>query len=238
MDSFLLFSFIILIASILQTSTGFGFSIVATPFLLLLFDPREAVQINLILSLVISCSLIMKIRKDIDVGMVKRLVHGSIVGLPIGIVVFLVMDMTLLKLGVGVLILLLSLLLVLNFRIAQTMRRDVTIGGVAGGLTTSIGMPGPPVLLYFSGTNTTKEKLRGTILAFYLFVYFVSLLIQVSFAGTSKEIWLSSVAGLPLVIIGLVLGQVMFKRINQRFFRLLTYVLLFFSGIYLLIQQI
>ncbi len=45
------FIIIILVASVLQTSTGFGFSILATPFLLLLFKPIEAIQINLILSL-------------------------------------------------------------------------------------------------------------------------------------------------------------------------------------------
>jgi len=56
-----IFVTIILLASILQTSTGFGFSIMATPFLLMIFEPREAIQINLILSLVISTALIAKI---------------------------------------------------------------------------------------------------------------------------------------------------------------------------------
>lgn len=37
----LLFGLIIFVASVLQTSTGFGFSIVATPFLLLLFEPAK-----------------------------------------------------------------------------------------------------------------------------------------------------------------------------------------------------
>ncbi|MBY7144884.1 sulfite exporter TauE/SafE family protein [Virgibacillus sp. NKC19-3] len=230
--------FIILFASILQTSTGFGFSIVATPFLLMLFEPREAVQINLILSLVISIALIMKIRKDVDMGVLKRFVFGSIAGLPLGISIFLFLDMTLLKFGISILILVLTLLLILRFRINQTGKRDFAVGGFSGALTTSIGMPGPPLLLYFSGTNTTKEKLRGTTLAFYLFVYFVSLGFQVVFAGTSREIWMSSLAGLPLVVIGLILGQLMFTWINQRLFQWLTYVLLLFSGVYLLLQQI
>ncbi len=68
MDSLLVFIVIILIASILQTSTGFGFSIMATPFLLFLFEPREAIQINLALSLVISAVLIRKISQDVDLG--------------------------------------------------------------------------------------------------------------------------------------------------------------------------
>lgn len=233
-----LFSIIVLIASILQTSTGFGFSIMATPFLLLLFEPREAIQINLILSLVISISLIMKIKKDIDMEILKRFIVGSLVGLPVGISVFLMMDMTVLKLGVSVLILVLTLLLILKFRIGQTPMRDLVVGGFSGAFTTSIGMPGPPILLYFSGTDTTKEKLRGTTLAFYLWIYLASLLVQVFFAGTSKEIWVSSAMALPMVIIGLFMGQFLFKWISQVLFRKLTYVLLLFTGIYLFVQQV
>jgi len=238
LDEIILFIVIILLASILQTSTGFGFSIMATPFLLLMFEAREAIQINLILSLVISCALILKIKKDVDIDILKRFITGSLLGLPIGISVFLMMDMTWLKLGISILILVLTVLLILQFRIKQTERRDFAIGGLSGAFTTSIGMPGPPLLLYFSGTNTSKEKLRGTTLAFYLFIYSVSMVIQVIFAGTNKVIWLSSLQALPLVIMGLLLGQVMFKWINQTVFRMLTYVLLLFTGVYLLVQQL
>lgn len=238
MESIILFTIIILVASILQTSTGFGFSIMATPFLLLLFEPREAIQINLILSLVISAALIMKIKKDIDIGILKRLGVGSLGGLPIGISIFLMFDMTLLKISVSVLILVLTVLLVLNFRIRSSRKRDLTAGGFSGAFTTSIGMPGPPLLLYFSGTDTIKEKLRGTTLAFYLWIYAVSLVIQVVFAGTSVDIWKTSAAGLPIVVIGLFLGQILFWWINQEMFRKLTYVLLFFTGVYLFLQQI
>ncbi|MFD2751935.1 sulfite exporter TauE/SafE family protein [Virgibacillus siamensis] len=237
METIILLSIIILAASMLQTSTGFGFSIVATPFLLVIFEPREAIQMNLILSLVISIALIVKIKKDIDIGILKRFIVGSFVGLPIGISTFLMMNMTFLKLGVGALIMVLTLLLMLKFRIRQSRQRDMVIGGVSGAFTTGIGIPGPPILLYFSGTDTSKEKLRGTTLAFYLWIYAVSLIIQVMFAGTSKEIWQSSAAALPVVLIGLLLGQVLFRWISQELFRKLTYVLLFFSGIYLCIQQ-
>lgn len=238
MQTIVMFIVIILFASILQTSTGFGFSIMATPFLLFIFAPREAIQLNLILSLVISCALIWKIRQDIDFGVLKRFVAGSIAGLPIGISIFLFIDMTWLKLGISLLILVLTVLLILNFRIRQTGQRDFFIGALSGAFTTSIGMPGPPILLYFSGTNTTKEALRGTTLAFYLFIYLVSLVVQVTFAGTSKLVWQSSVLALPLVLIGLVLGQLVFKHINQRLFRYLTYILLLFTGVYMLVDQL
>jgi len=235
--SLFIFILIILCASILQTSTGFGFSIMATPFLLLLFDPREAIQLNLILSLFISSMLIVNIRRDVNWGVFKRFVIGGLFGLPIGITIFLLLDMTLLKLGVSLLIIGLTILLIMNWRTNQTIQRDFLVGGLSGLLTTSIGMPGPPLLLYFSGTNTKKATLRATTLAFYLFIYLASLMFQVLFAGTSTEIWLSSLKALPIVLVGLMIGQLLYKRISQKMFQILTYILLFISGGYLLFEQ-
>lgn len=233
----LVFTVIILVAAILQTSTGFGFSILATPFLLLIFGPAEAIQINLILSLVISSLLLNKIRKDIDLVLLKRFVIGSVTGLPLGMMIFLLVDISMLKIGVGFIILALTLLLMLKFRIKQNKGKDIIVGGFSGTLTTSIGMPGPPLLLYFSGTDTQKEQLRATTLAFYLFIYFVSLVIQVIFVGTNKAIWISSGFALPLLVIGLYLGQLLFKSINQKAFRIVTYMILLFTGAYLFIES-
>lgn len=232
------FIIIILVASVLQTSTGFGFSILATPFLLLIFEPIEAIQINLILSFIISSALIMKIRKDVDFGILRRFVVGSAVGLPIGILIFLLVDINKLKLGVSLIILVLTIMLILKFRINQNKKRDLIVGGLSGAFTTSIGMPGPALLIYFSGTDTQKEKLRGTTLAFYLFIYIVSLIIQVIFAGTTKTVWVSSLWALPLIFVGLYLGQLLFERINQNAFRIFTYIILLFTGIYLLIESL
>jgi uncharacterized membrane protein YfcA len=234
----LLFFCIILVASVLQTSTGFGFSIMATPFLLMLFLPKEAIQINIILSLIISISLIWKIRKDIDFSIIKRFIVGSIVGVPFGIIIFISMNIIAFKLGVSTLLLALTLLLILNFRVKQTRIRDFIVGGLSGLLTTSIGMPGPPLLLYFTGTDTEKGKLRATTLGFYLFIYFISLITQIIFTGTNKLIWQSSLYAIPIVILGLFVGQIIFKWLNQRIFKIFTYILLSFTGMYLLFESL
>lgn len=235
---FAVFTIIILIASVLQTSTGFGFSILATPFLLLIFEPAEAIQINLILSLLISLALIAKVWQDVDIGVLKRFIAGSSLGLPIGIMVFLMIDLNSLKLVVSLLVLSLTFMLIFKFRISRNNKRDLLVGGLSGSLTTSIGMPGPPILLYFSGTETKKEALRSTTLAFYLFIYLASLIIQVIFAGTNKTVWLSSFWALPLVAAGLYAGQLLFGRINQRIFRMFTYAILLFTGSYLLLESL
>ncbi|WP_144608127.1 sulfite exporter TauE/SafE family protein [Bacillus cereus] len=231
---------IILVASILQASTGFGFSIMATPFLLMLFLPQEAIQINITLSLIISISLIWKIRMDVDFVLLKRFIFGSIVGVPFGILIliFISVNINTFKLAVSILLLLLTLLLICNVKVRSTQSRDLIVGGLSGLLTTSIGMPGPPLLLYFTGTNTEKEKLRATTLAFYLFIYFISLVTQILFTGTNKTIWESSFYAIPIVFLGLFIGQIIFKWLNQRIFKIFTYILLSCTGGYLLIESL
>lgn len=238
MENVLSFFCIILVASVLQTSTGFGFSIMATPFLLMLFFPQEAIQINIILSLLISVSLIWKIQKDIDFTLLKRFIVGSIIGVPFGILIYISININAFKMGVSVILLVLTLLLIFKFRVNTTRNRDFLVGGLSGLLTTSIGMPGPPLLLYFTGNDTEKGKLRATTLAYYLFIYFISLVTQISFTGTNKLIWESSIYAIPIVFLGLLIGQIIFKWLNQRIFKIFTYVLLSFTGIYLFIESI
>ncbi|PFY11113.1 sulfite exporter TauE/SafE family protein [Bacillus toyonensis] len=238
MEITLIFICIILVASVLQASTGFGFSIMATPFLLMLFLPQEAIQINIILSLIISISLIWKIRMDIDFILLKRFIFGSIVGVPFGILLFISININTFKLAISILLLLLTLLLLCNFKVRSTPFRDFVVGGLSGLLTTSIGMPGPPLLLYFTGTDTEKEKLRATTLAFYLFIYFISLLTQILFTGTDITIRKSSFYAIPIVFLGLFIGQIIFKWLNQQVFKIFTYILLSCTGIYLLIDSL
>ena len=236
MDLFLFF-IIIFVAATLQTSSGYGFSILATPFLLILFEPFEAIQINLVLSLFISLILIYKIKHDINFSILRKLIVGSFPGLPLGILFFYFTHITYLKLTIGIIILILTIFLILNFRITQSTRRDILVGSLSGAMTTSIGMPGPPLLLYFSGTDTKKESLRATTLAFYLFIYCVSLIIQMSVVGTSKIVWFSSGIALPIVLISLYLGQILFNHLSQRSFQVIVYLILFFTAIYLLIES-
>lgn len=238
METVFIFMVIILVASILQTCSGFGFSIMATPFLLMLFLPQEAIQINIILSLIISVSLILKIKQDIDFILLKRFILGSIVGVPCGIFIFISIDINIFKLGVSILLLLLTLLLIFNVQVTPTPLRDFIVGGISGLLTTSIGMPGPPLLLYFAGTNTKKEMIRATTLAYYLFIYFISLITQITFTGTNKMIWEASLYAIPIVFLGLFIGQKMFKWLNQRIFRIFIYILLSCTGIYLLFESL
>lgn len=228
---------IVLVASLLQTSTGYGFSIIGTPFLLLMYPAHTAIQINIVLSICLSAFMIFNIRKEVDTSLFIRLIKGSIVGLFFGIFIYLYLDIHVLKMGVGLLIIVLTVLLIFKLTIRRTRNKDLAAGGISGLLTTSIGVPGPPLLLYFSGARIDKVTLRSTTLAYYLFVYSASLVMQITFGGTNKEIWIDSMLALPALFAGIFLGQLLFKWISQETFRIITYIILIFTGVYLFISS-
>src|SRR5690625_3773146 len=237
MEDLILLTIIVLIASLLQTSTGYGFSIIGTPFLLLLYPAHMAIQMNIILSIFLSAFMIVSIRKGVDNELLTRLMKGSIIGLIFGIFIYLYLNIQLLKIAVGALILMLTGLLILKLTIERTKNRDFISGGISGLLTTSIGVPGPPLLLYFSGVRIDQTTLRSTTLAYYLFVYSVSLVLQISFGGTSKESWIHSLIAIPSLFVGVILGQLLFKWMSQKTFRIITYIILMLTGVYLLITS-
>ena len=210
----------------------------ATPFLLMLFSPQEAMQINILLSLVISLSLFWTIRHDVDFSLIKRIFIGSILGAPFGSALFATVDLVTFKLLIAVILIGLTTLLMKNFVIWPTRNRDYGVGFLSGLLTTSIGMAGPPLLLYFAGTQKNKENMRATSLAFYIFIYLISLLGQLVIEGTNKTVWLNSLYALPIVLIGLFIGQMLFNKLNQQVFTKMIYMLLLVAGIFLLLQSI
>jgi uncharacterized protein len=237
-EEWILLSIVVFTASLLQAGTGFGFSIIGTPFLLMIYPAHTAIQINIILSLCISVLMLLKIGKEVVKPLMARLIKGSLVMIVPGLLLFLYIDVRVMKLIVGGLILLLTILLILRFTIRQSSGRDFLTGGISGLLTTSIGVPGPPLLLYFAGTGTEKAKLRSTTLAFYLFVYSVSLVMQIGFGGTEKQVWVSTGIAIPALLLGIVCGQLMFTRFSPKVFKILSYVLLLFSGTYLVVTSL
>ncbi|MEH6944910.1 sulfite exporter TauE/SafE family protein [Bacillus sp. JJ722] len=234
MENWYMLVMIVVIASILQTSTGFGFSIVSLPFLFLIYQPHTAVQLNLILSLVISIIMIFKVNKEVDKAILFRLIKGSIIGIPLGTGISMYFDIEVLKIIVSLVILLLTACLLLKVKIQQTNNRDFLIGIISGMLTISIGMPGPPLLLYFSGAEKEKAMIRNTTLAYYLFIYFISLVVQIIIVGISKVVLYSSLVSIIPLLIGILLGQWIFTSINQKTFQITTNIILLFTGFYLL----
>ena len=207
MNSTLVLTLIVLIASILQAGTGFGFAIIALPFLILIFPAHEAIQLNIILCTFISILMTYKTRNKVNKEILKRLISGSLIGILPGLIIFIFLDVKLLKILVSILILVSTGLLITKVTLKQSNKKEYITGSLSGLLTCSIGMPGPPLMIYFSGAKIDKAILRSTTMAYFIFICSISLIFQMAISSLSKNILLSILWSMPFMLFGIYLEK-------------------------------
>ncbi len=231
----LAFILVVLVASTLQSATGFGFAIMATPFFLLLFEMHDAIQLNIILSLLLCLTMIYKVRHEIDKGILWRLIKGSLIGVLPGLMLLNFFNEQALKIFVSIIILTSVGLLISQVKIRQSTTKEFIVGVFSGLLTSSIGMGGPPLMIYFLGAKTDKATLHATTIAYFIFVSSVSFMLQFWKYNITPMVWTATLWAIPVLLIGVLLGLLVFARLNQQLFRQAIYMLLIFSGLYMLI---
>ncbi|MDR7868208.1 MAG: sulfite exporter TauE/SafE family protein [Sporomusaceae bacterium] len=237
---------IVLLAATLQAVTGFGFAITATPLLLLLYNSREAIQISIYLSFFIAVILLPRIRQKIDYGLFRRLVAGSIPGVPLGLWIYLFINLDSLKVIISGIILGVTIFSLYGqykkragknnnaIRQKHNSRWELAAGIISGILAASIGMPGVPLALYFIANNTDKEVARSTTLAFFGIVYTVTFVAQAVTGSVEADAIFATLMLAPVTAAGVFLGHSIFPLVRQGLFQVITNVILIYTAIYML----
>ncbi|MFW8566215.1 sulfite exporter TauE/SafE family protein [Orrella sp. 11846] len=238
--SFLFTSLIVWFAAAIQTATGFGFSILAVPLLLLIHPPLVAVELNLIVSVFLCFVLIRHVRASVDRTLLLRLIPTSLLGAPLGLFILMWVEPAWFKLGTACLMLVFLGLLLRQFQINRTASRDRWVGWFAGVFTSAIGAGGIPLLVYFASSNLDKAKSRATAVAFFLVIYTVALIMQwlvpSDVQSEQNDLWWLGFAQLPIAALGVWLGHRLYARLDQRLFALCIRWILFTNCVVLMLD--
>ncbi len=237
-----------LAAGALQGATGFGYALLVIAFYLEILDSIAAVQLTIVLSLAISLFLVPGIRRGIAVRLLGRLLAGALLGLPIGMSLYRTADLPLMKFAVALLILGMAARLLFarapvgeGLEIEDIRLRpvvDVAVGAVGGVLATSLGMPGPPILLYLTAIGAHRDVIRATTLAYLILAYVAALAIQGAVVGIAPEVWTQSAVLLPVAVAGAFIGLRIARHLGQAMFRRLVLWALVVAALYSLREVI
>lgn len=220
-------------ASLLQAATGIGFGIIAGPILLLMLNSAAAIQVSIMLSLIIAIQLAPSIVKRIDKPLFKLLVYGTCVGIPVGILIFLKIDIVTLKAlaGVAVVFMALSSMGLFEFSGGRaskgySSRAGVGMGLISGVMSSSLGMPGPVPATWMIARSFDKEVIRATILMLFIPSYCAALAFQAVMPGVNGDTIWWALGLAPATIGGVFFGKVLEPRIDAATFkRIITVVL-------------
>lgn len=230
----LLFGLVVfLLSGMLQGLSGFGFSILAVPLITLIIPPKTAVPILLLYSIIINLVVLYSTRKSIDLKKIWILLLSGIAGLPFGAYLLIVLDAGILKIFIGGMIIVFGLLLLMGYH--REFKHEkiamIPIGLVSGLLSGSISISGPPIIIFLANKQLGKHSFRGNLaIYFFLLNIFAIPVFYFNHLFTSDVINLS-LKFLPGLIVGVILGNLLSHKVQEKYFRNFTLILLLLMGI-------
>jgi len=221
--------------SFVHGSLGFGSAVTAVALIALILGVKTAVPFVAPYSLLISVFLLWHARYHTNWRHFVYPAAGTLFGVPAGVWLLKSLSPDVMKniLGVFMLAFVIWSILWKQARFAiMRLRFWGFISGIVGGLFGgAIAVPGPPVVMFVSLSPWNKETIRGVIQAYLIFTYVLALVL---FGGTgimNRGTLLLNLYHLPSVILGMIAGQAVFRRIPQRWFIRAVLVMLAVLGI-------
>ena len=229
----------VFLAAFLQSITGFGLVMIASPLLMFFYEPRLTVIIMFFLAGCGNSVQLLVLWKQVNWRRIAELFCGALMGIPLGLAVFRQLPADGLRLAVSIVILFTLVTMELGrIRFAETRRNTVITGVLAGVMAMTTGMAGPPLVLYFAYTSMPQNVFRATCICYF----FLSNLCSLA-AFWAAGIPLGDAAGevfylLPGLAIGIALGDWAYRFIPQRLVRKVIIVLLYMTCFYNIVKAL
>jgi uncharacterized membrane protein YfcA len=198
------------VAGFLTGMTGFGFSVLSVPLLLVLYPPHDVVVMALCLVPLTSALLLLTphLWRQLDRRLCLSLTGLSLIGLPIGLVMFHWFDPLWVSGLIGVALVGYAWYGLFADRDGAARHAWLAPSGILGGiLATSTGLSGPAVAIYVHGRRLTNGEQVATMAGYVGLVSVIGLGLlavrgEVGEAALGRAAWLA-----PSALAGVALGR-------------------------------
>jgi uncharacterized membrane protein YfcA len=223
----------VFVAGIIKGLTGFGFSLFAAPALIVLLGPRTAVPIIVLLNSFTNIVLFVEARRLADIRRIGPLIVAGIAAVPLGMLLLLVLDVSVIKLIVGIAIVLFALAFLIGFqRPVESERHGLVVAGlISGTLNGVISTGGPPAILFLTNQGLTKTVLRANLITYFLFLSLATIPIFLAGGLLSWDILIRFALFLPSLLVGAFSGSRLLHRVPERAFRVVTLAIVICAGV-------
>ena len=236
--AFLAAAAIVFLAAATSGLAGFGFSIISVTPLLLFHDPGTVLAINKILTLGTTWIILLGIWQAISWARLARLVPFALAGLFVGVWVLQQLDGDAIRLVVAVMVMAFALLLLSGIvrEVPERPWMAPVTGLVSGISSTSTGMSGPPLVLYFTVIGLSVEVFRATTVMYFILldiVGFPTLIAQglITRDDVVLSLWLA-----PAALLGRWAGSWLVPYVTPASFRRIVLALLLITGVVAIIN--
>ncbi len=216
----------------LKGFTGFGASMFWMTSLSLVLPPLQLVPMVMMFEVASSIYLLPGIWKKIDWRSIGLLLAGTWIATPVGIYALITLPTAPVRIALALVVLLAAIMILRGFSLEKVPGKKATVGvGMAAGvLNGSMGIVGPPVVLFYFSSPVGMTVGRASVIAYFIGTDSVGALMFASQGLIDPAIYWRTALFLPLLFLGSSLGAAGFLKTDPEKFRKLSlYVLLVLS---------
>ena len=230
----ILIFFVVFVAAFTQGVVGFGFGLVTMALLPLFVSEHFAVPFVAVYCFGVAALIAWQLRAHLQWGRAIPLLVGTAIGVPLGVFALQVANPLTIKLILGLTLIAYSCWSL--FSTLEPREREVPIAwaylaGAASGVLGAFNTGGPPAVVYTTLRNWDKDATKSTLQVVFLLTSIIQL---VGFAWTgllTSAVLVQNLLISPAIIIGVVLGHVLYQRIDQLTFKRALLAVLLLVGI-------
>ena len=231
-------TWIIFLAFLTRSLTGFGSALISVPLLALLFDLTFVVPLESVLEVGFTVLLISKVYPKIHKRTLLPMIGGAALGTLLGTHFLRTLGDVVLKRALGVFVILFALYFWREKREERggnlSANWGVLAGAGGGALGGLFGTSGPPFVAYLAYKLKEKEVLRASLIGMFAFDYAWRTTVFAFSGLLTVELLTFALYLTPALIFGTIAGHRIHVRITGGQFRKTVAGILFISGILLL----
>jgi uncharacterized membrane protein YfcA len=227
---------LIFLAVLVQTLSGFGFAIMVMPLATLALGIQTAAPLIAMTGLVVYGINVVRYRRAVNLGELARLAVASALGVPVGIWLLSNVSETLVRQILGFVLAAYALYALLRPATARlrSQRWAYPAGFFAGCLGGAYNTPGPPAIVYGSLRQWPKDEFRAVLQTLFFCNAVLVVAAHLVAGHVTTQVATLFAWAVPALLLGIVVGSQLDRRVNQARFRTLVTVMILILGLVLL----
>ncbi|MBE0509712.1 MAG: sulfite exporter TauE/SafE family protein [Gammaproteobacteria bacterium] len=239
MDIYLWIILIAIAAGLIQGLSGFGGAALAMPLFTLLMDLQSSVVLVTLLSLIIGALNLWALRRGRwHIAHLHRLLMSAVFGIVVGVFSLIVVPEQVLLWILGLLLVGQGVYGLSRFampRLSGT-RLAYPIGAVAGWLSATVGVPGPPVIVYVAMQAWLPAERKGVMVAFLMLLAVLTAGGHAAMGLTTSTVLLYFLFASPPLMLATLIGIRVFDRMGVQGQAQLVNLILLVVGVLLIYE--
>lgn len=230
---------IVFLAALVQTISGFGFSLLVMPLVTMLLGLQTAAPLVALAGLTLYTINLFRYRRAVNAAEVARLGAASVLGVPAGVWALVHASESFIKLLMGAILIgygVYALTRPAAIRI-RSNGWSYFAGFLAGCLGGAYNTPGPPVVVYGSLRQWSKDEFRSILQTLFFITGAVTVSSHLVARRLTPAVFSYYAFAAPALLSGLLAGSRIDARVDRALFRRIVTVMIVILGVSLALSS-